>query len=77
MKTPANTMARTDDNPVLKLAQCILTKLKPLFDWSNGEVRLVFHGDGGRGSRGGRCEELGDLLLQSVTVNEVVSVAEQ
>ena len=35
MKTPANTMARTDDNPVLKLAQCMLTKLNPLLDWSN------------------------------------------
>ena len=27
--------ARTDDNPVLKLAQCMFTKLKPLFDWSS------------------------------------------
>ena len=34
MKTPANTMARTDDNPALKLAQCMLTKLNPLLDWS-------------------------------------------
>ena len=31
---PAKTMARTDDNPVLKLAEWMLTKLKPLFDWS-------------------------------------------
>ena len=35
IKTPAKTMARTDDNPVLKLAQCMLMKLKPLFDWSS------------------------------------------
>ena len=34
IKKPAKTTARTDDNPVLKLAQWMLTKEKPWFDWS-------------------------------------------
>ena len=34
MASPTNTTARTEESPVEKLAQCKLTREKPLFDWS-------------------------------------------
>ena len=34
MEKQTNATARTEDNPVEKLAQCMLTRENPLLDWS-------------------------------------------
>ena len=74
----ATMTARTDERPVLKLAQCILTNENPLFDWS----RVMSYGRRGLprlqrpGVGNGSSLPLGDELLVFDVIDDGLSVAE-
>ena len=92
MNNPARTTARTEDKPVLKDAQWMLTKENPLLDWSRlmsldslvtllSMVRLE---SSSHVDRRGGCSGISpahkiffDHALLVVLVDEVLAVAEQ
>ena len=88
MASPTNTTARTEESPVEKLAQCKLTREKPLFDWSREmwseesviSVSLGVDGGGFSDITDGLAmflDVLLDELLFMYLVDEVLAIAEQ